>query len=65
MGKVGNQPKLIKYYNNENIQIEILMGLEANLNVISRLIMATKKNFKELLLDIEEITKLINEEMKK
>ena len=39
------------------------LELEANLYAIWWRIQATKKHFKELRLDIEEITKVINEEM--
>ncbi len=63
--RAGNQPKLIKYYNGENIQIQSLMGLEALLDRHVILFLTSKKRFTKLILDIEEITKFINEEMKK
>jgi hypothetical protein len=62
--RVGNQPKLIKYYNNENIQIQSLMGLEANLSMLSKGMWSSQERIKKLLLDIEEVTKLIKEEIK-
>ena len=63
--RVRNQPKLIKYYNNENIQIQSLMGLESTIYETGQIFETAKKHFEELLLDIEDIKKLINEEMKK
>ncbi len=63
--RVGNQPRLIKYYNDENIQIKSLMGLEAFLDSDLMLFTNTQKRNKELIIYIEEITKLINEELKK
>jgi hypothetical protein len=63
--RAGNQPKLIKYYNDENIQIQSLMGLETIIDANVKLGLYAKKRFTKLNLDIEKITKLINEEMKK
>jgi len=63
--RAGNQPKLMKYYNDENILIQVLMGVEAMLAGYMQLGLNVKKRFTKLILDIEEITKLINEEMKK
>ncbi len=63
--RVGNQPRLIKYYNDENIQIKSLMGLEAFLDSDLMLFTNTQKRNKKLIIYIEEITKLINEELKK
>ena len=61
--RAGNQPKLLKYYSNENIQIQILMGLETTLEGFMELWFNVRKRYTELILDIEEITKLINEEI--
>ncbi len=63
--RAGNQPKLLQYYSQENIKIQILMGLEALLDGFLLLHTNGKKRFTKLILDIEEITKLINEEIKK
>ena len=63
--RAGNQPKLLKHYDDENIQIQSLMGLEANLSTLSEALKKVEKRFKDLLKDAEEITKIINQELKK
>jgi hypothetical protein len=63
--RIGNQPKLIKYYSDENIQIQSLMGLEAFLASEMTLFLNVQKRNKELVIYIEEITELIKEEIKK
>ena len=63
--RAGNQPKLRKHFDNENIQVQSLMALEAMLFETWAVNEEMKKFYKVLLLDIVVITKLINEEMKK
>ena len=63
--RAGNQPKLLKHYDDENIQVQSLMGLEANLSTLSEALKKVEKRFKDLLKDAEEITKIINQELKK
>jgi len=63
--RAGNQPKLLKHYDDENIQIQSLMGLEANLSALSDALKKGEKQFKDLLKEAEEITKIINQELKK
>lgn len=63
--RIGNQPKLIKNNMDENIQVQIIVGPEAVLSEYTDDQLYTKKCFIELIKDSEEITKLINEELKK
>jgi hypothetical protein len=65
VGRSENQPKLVKHYNDENIQIQSLMGLEANLYSMSEALKKVEKRFKDLLLDAQEIKTIINQELKK
>lgn len=63
--RIGNQPKLIKYLSDENRQIQIILSAEGITDRIERLNIKVKNRYTKLLIDIEEITELINEELKK
>ena len=62
--RMGNQPKLMKYYEDENISIQTLLGIEAEIYEGGKIMVIVKKRYTELILDVEGITKLINEEIK-
>ena len=65
IGRMQNQPKLKKYYMDENIYIQLIIGIESQIYEGGQIQLNIKKRYTELILDVEEITKLINEEMKK
>ena len=63
--RIGNQSKLMKYFEDEKIEVQSLLELEALLDAQSKLIVRSKERFKDLIRDIEEIKTLINKELKK
>jgi hypothetical protein len=63
--RIGNQPKLIEYFNDEKIALQSLLQLEALLYEEALLLKNAYKRSNKLIQDIEEIKKVIHEELEK
>jgi len=63
--RIGNQTKLIEYFNDKKITLQSLLHLEALLYEEELLLKNAYARSNNLMQDIEEITKIINEELKK
>jgi uncharacterized protein DUF6090 len=64
-GRVVNQPKIIRYIEDEDRVIATLLSVEAGLYFRETSENISLRLMKEILLDINEITKLINEELER
>ncbi|CAN5479801.1 hypothetical protein BH23BAC3_BH23BAC3_24020 [soil metagenome] len=63
MDRMVNQPQLLEYVFEENRQIQIIIALEAAQDMKERSELLTINSFNKMLVDIDEITKLINNEL--
>ncbi len=63
--RIGNQPKLAAYFSEENRQMELLMAFESTQFLKNYAESGNISYFEELKLEIDEIAKLINNELEK
>ena len=63
--RIGNQPKLIAYFNDEKIALRSLLELEALLYEEALLLNNVKERINNMIQNIEELREIINEELKK
>ena len=63
--RIANQPKLVEYFNDEKIALQSLLQLEALLYEEELLLKNAYARSNNLIEDINEITKVLNEELKK
>ena len=63
--RIWNQPKLIKYFSDEKIELQAFLELESLLSKYMELKDNERVRMKELIMDIEKLTLEINKELEK
>lgn len=63
--RIGNQPKLLAYFNDEKIAIQTLLELEAILYENTLLLKNVKERIHIMIKEIDEIMEILNEELEK
>lgn len=61
--RIANQPKLIDYFSDKNIELKSFLELETLLYEQSVLLRNAKERSKKLILDIEDIKKILKQEL--
>lgn len=63
--RIARQPKLIKYFSDDNIALQSFLGLETLLYEHTLLLKNAKERSEKLILDMEDVEKILEEELKK